>query len=183
MASRKSNSIYNRIRQILESARASVARSVNTTQVVANWLVGREIVEDEQRGRRKAGYGQQLIVRLSGKLERDFGNGYSTTNLKLFRQFFLTYPSLLTNRIGHTLRDQWAPAETGLPSVEERFPMRRELKTAKKTDRTGRTWVETTFPTRRELKVQVRERCPRSARNANTIFHRSFTRIKNWVLT
>lgn len=76
--------LYQRIRQILESARAGVARSVNTTQVVANWLVGREIVEEEQRGNRKAGYGQKLIVRLSGKLERDFGVGYSATNLKLF---------------------------------------------------------------------------------------------------
>src|SRR3989338_7405845 len=92
MATRKPSQIYDRIRQILESARANVARSVNTTQVVANWLVGREIVEEEQRGHRKAGYGQKLIVRLSGKLERDFGVGYSSTNLKLFRQFFLRYP-------------------------------------------------------------------------------------------
>ena len=42
--------LHDRIREILESARASVARSVNTTQVVANWLIGREIVEEEQRG-------------------------------------------------------------------------------------------------------------------------------------
>lgn len=47
--------LYQRIRRILESARTGVARSVNTTQVVANWLIGREIVEEEQRGHRKAG--------------------------------------------------------------------------------------------------------------------------------
>ena len=46
--------VYQRIRDILESARAAVARSVNTTQVVANWLVGREIVEEEQRGEGRA---------------------------------------------------------------------------------------------------------------------------------
>ena len=63
--------IYERIREILESARAGVARSVNTTQVVANWLIGREIVEEEQRGQHKAGYGQQLISELSAKLQRD----------------------------------------------------------------------------------------------------------------
>ena len=111
--------LYQRIRQILESARTNVARSVNTTQVVANWLVGREIVEEEQRGHRKAGYGQKLIVRLSGKLEGGFGVGYSSTNLKLFRQFFLRYPDLLTNRIGHTLRDQLAPSETELPAIQD----------------------------------------------------------------
>ena len=57
--------LYERVRQILESARGVAARSVNTTQVIANWLVGREIVEEEQRGRKKAVYGQKLIAELS----------------------------------------------------------------------------------------------------------------------
>jgi hypothetical protein len=48
MTSKQIGSVYERIRQILESARTTVARSVNTTQVVANWLIGREIVEEEQ---------------------------------------------------------------------------------------------------------------------------------------
>jgi hypothetical protein len=42
--------IYGRIRAILESARTNVARTVNTMQVVTNWLIGREIVEEEQQG-------------------------------------------------------------------------------------------------------------------------------------
>ena len=49
MAPSKVSPIYQRIRQILESARVNVARSVNTTQVMAYWLIGREIVEEEQR--------------------------------------------------------------------------------------------------------------------------------------
>ena len=60
--------LYNRIRKILESARASVARSVNTTQVVAYWLIGREIVEEEQQGRRRARYGERLLSELADKL-------------------------------------------------------------------------------------------------------------------
>ena len=99
-------SLYERIRQILESARTNMARTVNTTQVVANWLIGREIVEEEQKGERRAVYGEQLIAELSEKLQKDFGVGYGTTNLKLFRQFFLAYPSFLKGRIGHTLSDQ-----------------------------------------------------------------------------
>ena len=112
----KKASVYERIRQILESARSSVARTVNTTQVVANWLIGREIVEGEQRGRRKAEYGQRLIAELSIKLQKDYGSGY-TTNLKLFRQFFLAYPRLTIMDIGHTLRDQ------SLPSDKKHFPI------------------------------------------------------------
>jgi predicted nuclease of restriction endonuclease-like (RecB) superfamily len=103
---RKKTPLYERIRQILESARTNMARTVNTTQVVANWLIGREIVEEEQKGQRRADYGEQLITELSEKLQKDFGVGYGTTNLKLFRQFFLAYPRFLKGRIGHTLSDQ-----------------------------------------------------------------------------
>jgi predicted GNAT family N-acyltransferase len=61
LSGKKKAPVYERIRQILESARSSVARTVNTTQVVANWLIGREIVEEEQRGKRRAGYGEELL--------------------------------------------------------------------------------------------------------------------------
>lgn len=72
-------------------------------------LVGREIVEEEQRGRSKAAYGQALLADLSAKLQKEFAVGYSLTNLKHFRQFFLTYPRLLRPSIGHALRDQLLP--------------------------------------------------------------------------
>ena len=45
LPAREKVSLYKRIRQILESARTNVSRTVNTTQVVSNWLIGREIVE------------------------------------------------------------------------------------------------------------------------------------------
>ncbi len=60
--------LYDRIRKILETARASVARSVNTTQVVAYWLIGREIVEEDQQGRKRARYGERLLSELADKL-------------------------------------------------------------------------------------------------------------------
>jgi hypothetical protein len=99
------SALYDRIRQILESARTNVARTVNSTQVVANWLIGREIVEEEQKGKKWAGYGEELIAELSEKLQKEFGVGYGTTNLKLFRQFFLSCPSFLRGRMGHTRSD------------------------------------------------------------------------------
>lgn len=103
-------SVHQRIRMILSSARSWAARSVNTAQVTANWRIGREIVQDEQRGRRKSGYGQRLIASLSVRLQREYGVGYSATNLKLFRQFYLTYPILVSRPIGHTACDQsWKP--------------------------------------------------------------------------
>jgi len=87
-------SLYGRIREILESAKTTAARSVNTTQVVANWLVGREIVEEEQKGKARADYGESLIRNLSAQLQVDYGAGYSLANVKYFRKFYLEYPQL-----------------------------------------------------------------------------------------
>lgn len=88
--------LYSRVRKILDAARLSVARTVNTTQVVANWLIGREIVEEEQRGQRRAGYGAKLLAALSRRLGREYGRGYSVDNLEAFRQFYLEYSRLIS---------------------------------------------------------------------------------------
>ena len=87
--------LFDRIRGILESARANVARTVNTTQVVANWLIGREIVEEEQRGKRRADYGRQLVAQLAESLTAAYGRGWSVQSLFYMRQFYLSYPHLL----------------------------------------------------------------------------------------
>lgn len=87
--------LFDRIRGILDSARANVARTVNTTQVVANWLIGREIVEEEQRGKRRADYGQQLVAQLSEALTAAYGRGWSVQSLFYMKQFYLSYPRLL----------------------------------------------------------------------------------------
>ena len=101
-------SFYRRIRDILAVARAGVARTVNTTQVFSNWLIGREIIEAEQQGKNRAGYGESLLKNLAQQLKQDFGRGYSYSNLKYFRQFYLTFPQLLTTEeISHAVRDQF----------------------------------------------------------------------------
>jgi hypothetical protein len=104
----KSAPLYKRIREILESARASASRSVNTTHVVANWLVGREIVEEEQKGRRRADYGKRLLESLAERLCEDYGPGYSLRSLQLIRQFYIEYPSLIsTKEIPHAVRAEF----------------------------------------------------------------------------
>jgi hypothetical protein len=87
--------MYTRIRSILESARTTIARSVNTTQVVANWLVGREIVEEEQMGKARAVYGANMLKVVSERLQAEFGTGYSIDNLENFRKFYHFYPDLI----------------------------------------------------------------------------------------
>lgn len=88
--------LFGRVCEILETARGNIARTVNTIQVIANWLIGREIVEEEQRGRKRADYGQQLVMQLSAELTAAYGKGWSAQNLFYMKQFYLTYPGLLS---------------------------------------------------------------------------------------
>lgn len=106
MKPQKPPSLYYRVREILESARSNVARSVNTIQVVSNWLIGRELVEEEQKGRRRADYGKKIVEDLARRLQKDFGKGYSSLNLWLFRRFYLEYPELVSEPIPYAPRKE-----------------------------------------------------------------------------
>jgi len=87
-------SIYSRIREILETARSNAYRAVNVAMVQAYWNIGREIVEEEQHGQKKADYGVKLIGELSVRLSKDFGKGFDERNLFYMRQFYLCFPKL-----------------------------------------------------------------------------------------
>lgn len=117
MKIQKKSPLYRRVREILESARSNAARSVNTAQVMANWLIGREIVEEEQKGKRRADYGKKIVEDLARRLQNDFGKGYSSLNLWLFRRFYLEYPELVPGPIPYALRKELAgpdmSSETG----------------------------------------------------------------------
>jgi predicted nuclease of restriction endonuclease-like (RecB) superfamily len=96
--------LYERIRLILESARTTVSRTVNTTQVVSNWLIGREIVEEEQQGKRRAGYGENLLIDLAERLRKEYGKGWSVRNLEYCRKFYLEYGVLLIGLKSNAVR-------------------------------------------------------------------------------
>ena len=59
--------------------------------VLTYFEIGRMIVEEEQNGKERAGYGKQLLVVLSNKLTEDFGKGFSETNIKQMRSFYINY--------------------------------------------------------------------------------------------
>jgi predicted nuclease of restriction endonuclease-like (RecB) superfamily len=99
--------LSSRINGILGSASQHAARSVNSAQVLANWLIGREIVGEQQEGMERAVYGEKVIPELAKKLKASDIKGYSATNLRLCRQFHLEYPDLLDGQISHSLRDQF----------------------------------------------------------------------------
>lgn len=92
--------LYQAIAAVLHEARRKAYHTVNFVMVEAYWNIGRMIVEEEQRGKKRAGYGTALILSLSSRLTIEFGAGFGTSNLAYFKQFFLTFP------IFHALRGE-----------------------------------------------------------------------------
>jgi len=88
----KVNDLYGNILNILKRYRGDAYKAVNTAMVISYWQIGKEIVENEQGGNVKASYGEEVLQSLSKKLTTDFGKGFSYSNLRNFRQFYLTYP-------------------------------------------------------------------------------------------
>lgn len=81
------------------AARSKVYQTANFAMVEAYWNIGKSIIE-EQGGNEKAEYGAGLLKELSKQMTHDFGKGFTVTNLKYMRQFYLTFPN------GHALRDE-----------------------------------------------------------------------------
>jgi|SRR3989304_7552905 len=93
-------SIYRRVREILETARSGAYRAVNFAMVQAYWHIGMEIVEGEQSGKQRAEYGAALIEELSKRLITEYGQGFNKTNLWYMKQFYLVFRNL------HALRGE-----------------------------------------------------------------------------
>jgi len=81
------------------NAKTKVYTAVNFAMVEAYWEIGREIVEAQGQNQR-AEYGKQLLKYLSEQLTQEFGKGFTETNLRYMRQFYLAFP------IHHTLCDE-----------------------------------------------------------------------------
>ena len=91
LAMPESGDLFYRVVSILEQAKTNVVRIVNSEMVLAYWHIGREIVQEFQKGEDRAEYGKQIINDLSAKLNKKYGKGFSTTNLWYFRQFYVVY--------------------------------------------------------------------------------------------
>lgn len=119
--------------KLLESARHAAARTVNAVMTATYWELGRRIVEVEQGGKGRAGYGEELLRKLSADLTKCFGRGFSRQNLQLFRLFYQTYaPSNICQtlsgtssspEVGQTPIGKSADVTDSLASIAQRFPL------------------------------------------------------------
>lgn len=88
--------LIGQIREIMNTARHNVAREVNNEQLLAYWNIGRVIIEHEQDNSERAEYGKQTLKQLSRVLTKEFGKGFSRSNLQNMRAFYLAYPNCQT---------------------------------------------------------------------------------------
>ena len=88
--------VFNNIKRLMDNARNKVANEVNIILLQTYWEIGRIIVEDEQGHLERAEYGKELINDLSRQLTKEYGKGFSKSNLFNMRNLYLSYPIFQT---------------------------------------------------------------------------------------
>ena len=85
--------IYSAIKETLLSSRRQAYTAVNFAMVQAYWQIGRIIVEHEQEGSLRSGYGKSVLQELSNRLTEEFGKGFSVRTLQQMKKFYVTFPN------------------------------------------------------------------------------------------
>ena len=98
--------IYQEIHDLLHNARQNIISNINSTMTKTYFLIGKRIVEEEQNGNKRAEYGKNLIKMLSEKLTKEFGKGFSETNLEQMRKFFKVYG--ISQTLSEEFRLSWS---------------------------------------------------------------------------
>ena len=106
-----STNFLQQVCNLLDDARKNVKTAVNLSMVYTYYNIGRMITEEEQKGNDRADYGKYVLKELSLHLVERFGKGFSVTNLKQMRQFYMIYSK---DQIGQTLSDQFE----NIPTVD-----------------------------------------------------------------
>lgn len=91
-------SLYGSVKKILADARQRAYTAVNFTMVESYWQIGQQIVEYEQHGEARAGYGRGLLKELADRLSTEFGKGFDESNLRYMRLFYRCFPNCDTLR-------------------------------------------------------------------------------------
>jgi len=103
---KNSEDFFEKITDLLKNARKKAVYSINQTMVYTYFEIGKIIIEEEQKGQKRAEYGKQIIKELSQKLIKEFGKGFSQRNLEQMRQFYLAYSN--TQALSAEFRLSWS---------------------------------------------------------------------------
>jgi len=120
------DSLYHSISAVLAEARSRTYRTINSVMVEAYWQIGYLIVEYEQEGKERAGYGKAILKELSKRLSSEFGKGFDITNLRKMRQFYILFSKrdAVSLKSDPTKRDAMRPE---FRCIEKHHSLRGEL--------------------------------------------------------
>ncbi|MDR0533247.1 MAG: PDDEXK nuclease domain-containing protein [Verrucomicrobiales bacterium] len=120
-------SLLNELGSLLAEARGTAVRAVNSLMTATYWEIGRRIVEFEQGGEQRAGYGEELIARLSEDLTERFGKGFSEKNLENMRRFYQAFiPEKISQTLSAKSKELICPTPSGkltLSDLARAFPL------------------------------------------------------------
>ena len=85
------DALFNKVSAIIEEGRKYVSTAINLAEVYSKYQIGMYIVEEEQAGNKRAGYGKQVLLNLSERLTEKYGDGWSVEQLTLIRKFYTVY--------------------------------------------------------------------------------------------
>ena len=91
MNDREFTSLYQKSKKLIDNARSNMGQMANTITVITSFWLGRYIVEQEQQGQERAKYGSKIIDSLSAYLTKEYGRGFSRSNVAGMRQFYMVY--------------------------------------------------------------------------------------------
>lgn len=106
--------ILNEIKSIIHKARYNSIQAINKEMLKAYFEIGRRIVEEEQKGKKRAEYGQMLLKIISKELKNEFGKGFSVDNLEKMRKFYLAYKNEISATALRKLKIQDSVADFSL---------------------------------------------------------------------
>ena len=122
------NMLVNDLRSIVSKARSKAFAAVNYSLVERNWRIGQRIVKQEQNGASRAEYGKHVIEVASSALTEEFGKGFSETNIRTSRKFFLIFNDL---EIQQTLSaESNLPKHQTLSAESSLFPQKGQTQSA-----------------------------------------------------
>ena len=87
----RTDNLFNRISELIEQSRRQVAMAINVAEVYTKYEIGHHIIENEQQGKVRAGYGKGVLKELSARLTERFGSGWSVDTLEKCREFYSVY--------------------------------------------------------------------------------------------
>lgn len=96
--------LYQNAINLIQHARETAAKQINAIQLMTYFVLGKWIVDEQQKGDDRAQYGDKIIKVLSDTLTEKFGKGFSEDTLENARKFYLCYQ----DRISETLFQKFA---------------------------------------------------------------------------